>query len=246
MNEYGKFKFTTMWNQTSLNYAYNTLTQWKEQDNNVWTLDSATRLLVQNKTPGVLGIGTTAAHFNQASIYRNLATVFPMKTRRDVLSVGLKYRLTDTIGLNLAFSSTKKTGNQPYGAAFAFNNGNELPMSVDNRTNDLTAALEWAKASTGMLRVAWDGSWFNNQYQSLTWDNPLRATDFNNERRAEWQTNMAGYGDAAAGRGSYAGQIRDAYGTANQQAQEAVDYADRTIDPLVDNARGAFDTAKGP
>ena len=180
MNQYGKFKFTAMWNQTPLNYAYNTLTPWKDQGNNVWTLDSATRLLVQNKTPGVLGIGSTAAHFNQASIYRNLATVFPMKTRRDVLSVGLKYRLTDTIGLNLAFSSTKKTGNQPYGAAFAFNNGNELPMSVDNRTNDLTAALEWAKASTGMLRVAWDGSWFNNQYQSLTWDNPLRATDFNN------------------------------------------------------------------
>lgn len=180
MNQYGKFKFTAMWNQTPLNYAYNTMTPWKDQGNNVWTLDSATRLLVQNKTPGVLGIGSTAAHFNQASIYRNLATVFPMKVRRDVLSVGLKYRLTDTIGLNVAFSTTKKSGNQPYGAAFAFNNGNELPMSVDNRTNDLTAALEWAKASTGMLRVAWDGSWFNNQYQSLTWDNPLRATDFNN------------------------------------------------------------------
>ena len=179
-NNYGKLKVTAMWNSIPLNYAYNTLTPWKDQGGNVWTLDAAARTQVQNKVPGVLGIGTTAANYNQASIYRGLATAFPMQARRDVMSLGLKYRLTDAAGLDLAFSSTKKSGNQPFGASFAFNNGNELPMTLDNRTNDLTAALEWAKASTGMLRVAWDGSWFKNQFQSLTWDNPLRATDFTN------------------------------------------------------------------
>lgn len=178
VNRYGKFKFTAMWNSTPLNYAYNTLSPWRDAGNNVWTLDSALRTQVQNKVPGVLGIGTNATHFNQASIYRTIATAFPMRSRRDVLSFGLKYRLTDALGLNLAFSTTKKSGNQPYGAGFSFNNGNELPMTLDNRTNDMTAALEWAKASTGMFRVAWDGSWFNNQFQSLTWDNPLRATDY--------------------------------------------------------------------
>jgi MtrB/PioB family decaheme-associated outer membrane protein len=96
------------------------------------------------------------------------------------MSFGVKYRVTDVAGLDLAFSSTQKSGNQPYGAAFAFNDGNELPMSLDNRTNDLTAGFEWAKASTGMFRVGWVGSWFTNQFQSLTWDNPLRATDYSN------------------------------------------------------------------
>ena len=179
-NRYGKLKRWATWNSTPLNYAYNTMTPYKDAGNNVWTLDPATRLLVQNKTVGVLGIGTNAAAFNQASIYRGLATTFPMKSRRDVMSVGMKLRMTDELGLNVAFTSTKKSGNQPYGAAFAFNDAEEIPMTLDNRTNDLTAALEWAKASTGMFRVAWDGSWFNNQFQSLTWDNPLRATDFNN------------------------------------------------------------------
>lgn len=179
-NQYGKLKVTAMWNSIPLNYAYNTLTPWRDTGNNVWTLDPGTRLLVQNKTPGVLGIGTTAANYTQASIYRGIATVFPMQGRRDVMSATLKYRFTEAVGLNLGFTSTKKSGNQPIGASFAFNNANELPMALDNRTNDLTAALEWTKASTGMLRVAWDGSWFNNAYQSLTWDNPLRATDFSN------------------------------------------------------------------
>jgi len=179
-NNYGKLKVTAMWNSIPLNYAYNTLTPWKDQGGNVWTLDPAARTQVQNKVAGVLGIGTTAANFNQASIFRGLATTFPMQVRRDVMSIGMKYRLSDATGLDLAFSSTKKGGNQPYGASFAFSNANELPMTIDNRTNDVTAGLEWAKAGTGMLRVAWDGSWFRNQFQSLTWDNPLRATDFTN------------------------------------------------------------------
>lgn len=180
LNQFGKLKMTATWNSIPLNYAYNSMTPWVNQGNNVWTLDPATRLAVQNKTTGAfIGIGSTAADFTKASIYRNIATTFPMKVRRDVMSVGVKYRFTDVISMNVAFTSTKKSGNQPYGASFAFNNGNELPVAVDNRTNDLTAALEWSKASTGMLRIAWDGSWFNNQYTSLTWDNPLRATDFN-------------------------------------------------------------------
>jgi MtrB/PioB family decaheme-associated outer membrane protein len=179
-NNYGRLKATATWNSIPLNYGFNTLTPWKDQGSNVWTLDPAARLQVQNKVAGVLGIGSTAAQFNQASIFRGLATGFPMQSRRDIMGVGMKYRLTDATRLDLSFSSTRKSGNQPMGASFAFNNGNELPMELDNRTNDVTAAVEWAKPGAGMLRFAWDGSWFKNQFQSLTWDNPLRATDFNN------------------------------------------------------------------
>ena len=69
------------------------------------------------------------------------------------------------VGVNVAFSSTKKSGNQPYGVSFAFNNANEMPMPLDNRTNDLTAGLEWAKRQDGMVRLGWDGSWFDNQFR---------------------------------------------------------------------------------
>lgn len=179
-NRYGKVKVTAQWNSTPLNYAYNTLTPWTNQGGNVWKLDAATRTNVQNKVPGVLGVLTTAAQYDLASIYRGLATVFEMQARRDVASIGMKYRLTDVVRVDLAFSSTKKSGYQPFGVAFAFSNANELPMELDNRTNDLTAAIEWSRGRTGMLRVAWDGSWFNNQFLSLTWDNPRMATDFSN------------------------------------------------------------------
>jgi len=190
-NMYGKLKFTASWDSIPLNYSYDSKTPWKDAGNNVWTLDSATRLSVQNKTIAApyIGIGSTAADFSKSSIYNTIATPFSMQARRDVLSFGLKYRMTNELGLNLAFTSTKKSGNQPYGASFAFNNGNELPMALDNRTNDVTAALEWSRATDGMFRVAYDGSWFNNAFASLTWDNPLRATDFTNGKPALSQTN---------------------------------------------------------
>ena len=36
--------------------------------------------------------------------------------------------------------------------------------------------MEWARGR-GLIRVAYDGSWFNNEIQTLVWDNPIRFTD---------------------------------------------------------------------
>ena len=50
----------------------------------------------------------------------------------------------------------------PWAASFAFNNANELALPLDNRTNDIDLAAEWS-FTDGIVRVAWDGSWFNNR-----------------------------------------------------------------------------------
>lgn len=47
---------------------------------------------------------------------------------------------------------------------------------LDQRTTDMNAAAKWG-TNRGSLRVQYDGSWFNNDVQTLVWDNPLRATD---------------------------------------------------------------------
>ncbi|MCX7158366.1 MAG: MtrB/PioB family outer membrane beta-barrel protein, partial [Proteobacteria bacterium] len=102
---------------------------------------------------------------------------------------------------------------------FAFNNGNEIPMTLDNRTNDLTAALEWTHATDGMFRVAYDGSWFNNAFTSLTWDNPLRATDYTHSAKvlgsldnfvavnSAVEVDLTGQVNAEIANGSYVGAV---------------------------------------
>jgi hypothetical protein len=163
---------------TPLNYGYNTRTPWVEASPGVFSLDTSARMLVQTRAPGVLAIPVNAAQVNQVSIYRGLARPFDITALRNEAKGTVAYTAANGLGFDVNVTSSKKSGYQPWGAAFAFNNANELPMPLDNITNDVTAALEYA-GQKGMARLAWTGSFFNNDIQQLVWDNPLRLTDYN-------------------------------------------------------------------
>lgn len=177
-NNSGKVKFTFLWDSTPLNYSYDSSTPWVEQSPGVFALDPATRLLVQNNTPGIVGVPTTAAQLATPSIYRSLAKPFDIQARRDAASFSATFAATRDLAFNVAFNSTRKTGHEVKGASFAFSVADQLPLPLDNRTNDFTAAAEWMNQQ-GMIRVAWDGSWFNNTIHEFLFDNPVRATDTN-------------------------------------------------------------------
>jgi MtrB/PioB family decaheme-associated outer membrane protein len=175
-----KMKLALLWDSIPLNYAYNASTPWVESSSgNVWTLDTAARTAVQNRQAGIVGIPSTAAALLTPSIYRGLATTFTMQQRRDTTGGTLTYEATKDLGITLGFTSTHKSGHQPFGMSFAFNNANELPMQLDNRTNDFSLAVEWTRPK-GMARAAIEYSAFSNQFNAVEWDNPIRATDYSN------------------------------------------------------------------
>ena len=102
-----------------------------------------------------------------------------MQQRRDTAGINVAYDVNVDTSVTCGFTTTKKTGYQPFGMSYAFSNANELPMKLDNRTNDFGAALEWAKPQ-GMIRAAFEYSRFSNQFNQIEWDNPLQLTDYNN------------------------------------------------------------------
>lgn len=185
----GKLKFNGLWDSIPLNYSFMTSSPWAEVTPGVFTLDLAARQAVQNKTaigvpcsaggaPATCTTPTTAAAvLANRSIWNNFTKTFDLVQRRDAASAGLSYMVARDVGVNVSFASTKKSGAQPWGASFAFNNANELPLPLDNRTNDVSAGLEWGH-DQGMVAVRWNGSWFNNNIKEIVWDNPVRATDF--------------------------------------------------------------------
>ena len=172
----GPVRFTGVFDSLPLNYSYLTSTPWVQASPNVFTLDPAARQQVQAKQ--VVGVPQNVSDLSTPSIYRGLANPFDLTALRQTGSASLAYDLSPNLGFNATFSSTKKSGQQPSGASFAFNVANELPVALDNRTNDVSAALEWIRTQ-GMFRIGWNGSWFDKSIHQLVWDNAYRATDTN-------------------------------------------------------------------
>ena len=128
--------------------------------------DSATNSKLQAQRQAALG-GLT----NQE------AQTLDIRHRRDVALLDASVAVFEHTNLLFHFQNTKKGGTQPWFASFGFNAANELAGPVEHRTTDVGAALEWSNAK-GVVKVGWDGSWFQNDVSTLVWDNPIRATDF--------------------------------------------------------------------
>jgi MtrB/PioB family decaheme-associated outer membrane protein len=162
---YGKVKASFEWNQIPLFYSQDTRTLYDTSTPGQLTLNDSVQSGIQNKTL------TLANALNGAS-------VFDLRTRRDVASFALTYSATPNVDFNVNFKNTQKTGGYPWGGSFGISGAiaTELPVPVDHRTTDFGTNLEYAN-DHGYARLGYDGSFFRNNVTTLTWDNPSRITD---------------------------------------------------------------------
>ena len=145
------------------------------------TLDDATQRSIQNAQ------ATLSAYVPQAA-------QFDLIERRDTGIVGASINATTQLQLTTSFKTQKHVGELPWGASFGFSNDVEVALPYTSRTNDFNLGAEWSN-QRNMLRVAYDGSWFNNNDDTLVWDSPLRLDDSSSApgrgRMSLWPTNQA-------------------------------------------------------
>jgi MtrB/PioB family decaheme-associated outer membrane protein len=104
------------------------------------------------------------------------APQFDLRARRDVANARVSYMINPATDVKVSFTSTNRTGEQVWGAGFGFTAANEVPLPLDQRTNDINAALQWAERGR-ILQVGYAGSFYNNDVPVLVWDSPLTLTD---------------------------------------------------------------------
>ena len=193
----GKLSVNGMFDSIPLNYLYDAPLIWTGDGKGRFTIDPALRRAVEGPTnavgdgtavgvPCAPGQGPTTCNATTAaqaianrSIYNNYLHFDDIAVKREIVDVKVDYVATPAFGFKVDFQSTGRTGSMPWNASYAFNNANQLPVPIDQRNNELKAGTEWVN-SKGMVRVDYWGSFFSNDIQTLTWDNPIRATDFNN------------------------------------------------------------------
>ena len=177
----GRFSITGLWDQIPQFYSVDTATPFTPIGGTPMGLDDATQRAIQ------LGQATTTAYVPQA-------VRFDMRERRDNGVVAARATPTAAFDITGAFSTSKHSGELPWGASFGFSNDVEVALPYESRTNDLMLGAEWA-GSRGMMRVAYDGSWFDNLDDTLIWDSPLRLDPISGTpsqgRMALWPTNTA-------------------------------------------------------
>jgi MtrB/PioB family decaheme-associated outer membrane protein len=211
----GKLTVGGLFDSIPMNYLYDAPLIWTNEGGGRFTLPLALRQAVEGPTnavndgtavgvpcapgsgPTTCSAATAAQAIANRSIYNTIVSPGDIAVKREVIGVRLGYIPTDTFGVNAAFESTGRTGTMPWNAAFAFNNVNQLPLEIDQRNNEVKADTEWVNPK-GMLRLDYWGSYFSNDIQTLTWDNPVRATDFNSGVSPFFDGNAYSNGNGAA------------------------------------------------
>jgi len=161
-----------------------------------------TRTLYTQTAPGVFRLEDSMQQEIQAGTktlrnFQDQAVRFDLRTLRSIGQADVRLTVDQSSDITLRIRNTTREGAIPFGGTFGFNNAVELPVPVDWRHTEVQSAFEWGNQS-GMLRIGWDGSTFDNNVESVTWDNPLRygpdlAATPSQGRMALWPGNTLTY-----------------------------------------------------
>jgi len=182
----GRFTISGLWDEIPQFYSVDTKTPYTMSGSPL-LLNDATQLAIQNKQ-------------STLSAWLPLATQFDLRERRDIGNLNFLATPTTNVDVTAAFTSTRHRGELPWGGSFGFSNDVEVALPYDSRTNDFTVGTEWTN-TRDMLKVGYEGSWFNNLDPTLVWDSPLSLTDTTSApgrgQMSLWPTNSANTVSAA-------------------------------------------------
>jgi MtrB/PioB family decaheme-associated outer membrane protein len=141
-----------------------------------YTLSPALRGLVE-ATPGLM-----------PEVLSTTASPFEVGLRRDIASAQAAFRLAPGWELRLDGRHEKRTGDRrisvgtytrqqspgSFDRERFVSRGIEMPEPIDYRTTDygLSTSFRWSRA---FAEVGWEGSSFDNDVSTLSWDNPFEA-----------------------------------------------------------------------
>jgi MtrB/PioB family decaheme-associated outer membrane protein len=118
-----------------------------------------------------------------ASLLANLASaslpggqLLDVKLLRERGRIDVSLARSRDFDARVSYAFDKRDGSRVAGASFGYQNVVEIAEPIHYQTDDFTAQAEW-KVRFGLVRGSLGYSRFTNQLQSVTFQNPFRATD---------------------------------------------------------------------
>jgi len=179
MGEYGKYKAELYWDKLPHLLATNGRTIFNKVSGATLVLPDAVQADLQEIATTDIDPDTSGTQIDTAAfgaIINDLARPTPLQVNRETLAASYRRDVNGKSSYSASISNERRTGAMPIAGAFGFTNRAELPAPVDYRTQDVNADTEYRRGS-GVLRLAYWGSFFENENAALRWDNPISAVD---------------------------------------------------------------------
>lgn len=161
--ETGRLRASFMWDQIPLRISRETRSPYSVEGPGILRL------------PDSIQLGIEQGRNTLADIVP-LAGIFETRYRRHTASGDFLFHAAPNVDVRGQFSTADKRGSMPWGASFGFNLAVEVPVPLESRTTDARLEVEWTRGGS-LLRLNYDGSWFQNDIERLVWDNPIKLTD---------------------------------------------------------------------
>jgi MtrB/PioB family decaheme-associated outer membrane protein len=168
---YGRYRLELEFDEHPHVYSNAARTLYTNQGGGVLTFPDSTQAAIQ----AAVGNPAKSAALESAL---NGATGAPLRFRLRTGRVGLFYRPQAELELDAGYWVQEKEGTRPFGMGFGSPGGNfaNVAAPIDERTHEVTGGIQVAW-DTWSLRLDYTGSFYENDLDTMTVDNPLRATD---------------------------------------------------------------------
>ncbi|HEY4076021.1 MAG TPA: MtrB/PioB family outer membrane beta-barrel protein [Rhizomicrobium sp.] len=157
---YGEFRLTAFFDSIPHEYS--------SEARSIWNGAGSDNLTLRN---GLVPGASTRA---QVTAVAEAAPLTEVKVTREKAGMSFSYTPWETIELFAQLTHEWRDGTLPISATFGYpfqNGATQILQPVHYRTFDVTTALRY-KDDEIQANLTYVGSFFNNQYNSLTWQNP--------------------------------------------------------------------------
>lgn len=166
---YGKYRIEIIYDKIPHRFAYDAKTLYSGTGSGNLSIADAIQANLQGSTSA-----TDVA--NRLRGYLNDASTVDLQLFRKTGKVNVDIMALDPFNLRAEFSREKREGTRPFGGSFGFGNPIEIPEPIDYDTTQARLIAEYTKKPL-YLSASYYISVFDNNIDTLTWDNPFRITD---------------------------------------------------------------------
>ena len=175
LGDRGTFKLDLGYDQIPHRFSFFGATPYVQPSPGVFTLNDVIRSAAEALVPSGTSTNIAAARDLVSSFLASAAPI-GLGLERHAATADLTYTPSVPFSFNAAVSHETRTGTRPFGASLGFSNAIELPEPIRHRTTNLDTSLEYHRRQV-TLRAGVAASFFDNDVQTLVWDNPYRVTD---------------------------------------------------------------------